>query len=222
MSETEAAEPPRLPVAPVVWAIVAAIVICFFGLQVAPQAAQQAIIGAFALIPERFDPARPDHFTRWYEYLGPLFGHAFVHFEWWHAGANAFFFFVMARLPALRMGWWRFLTLFFVSAACSAILYVALNWGADRIAIGASGAVCGVFVAYFFSARRTWREALADPAVRGPLGVIVFVNVVVMGVLAKLNLAPIAWEAHLGGFIGGALSYIALERPIPTRSGPWG
>lgn len=221
MSEGEVSEPPRLPVAPVVWAIVAALVASFLGLQFAPPVAKEAIFGAFALIPVRVDPSSPDHFTHWYEYLGPLFGHVFLHVEWWHVGANTFFFFIMARLPALRMGWWRFLVLFFVSAVCSAILYVALNWGTDHIAIGASGAVCGVFVAYFFSARRTWREALADPGVRGPLGVIVFVNVVVMGVLAKLNLAPIAWEAHLGGFIGGALAYIALERPLPVRSGPW-
>jgi membrane associated rhomboid family serine protease len=221
VSETEAPEPPRLPVAPVVWVIVAALAASFVGLFFAPPEWKNTVLGAFALIPARFDPASPGRFTQWYEYLGPVFGHAFVHLEWWHAGANTFFFFVMARLPALRMGWWRFLVLFFFSAACSAALYIALNWGADHIAIGASGAVCGVFVAYFFSVRRTWREALADPGVRGPLGVIVFVNVVVMGVLAKLNLAPIAWEAHLGGFIGGALAYVALERPLPIRQGLW-
>lgn len=221
MSESQAAEPPRLPVAPVVWVIVAAIAAGFAAVTFSPPAVQDQIAAAFALIPSRFDPSSPDRFTHWYEYFGPIFGHIFVHAQWWHAAGNAFFFFLTARLPALRLGTLRFLALFFISGVTGALFYIALNWGTDHVAIGASGAVCGVFVAYFFSARRSWREAFTDPAVRGPLAMVFFLNVVLMGVLAKLNLVPIAWEAHLGGFVGGAISYILLERPVRAR-GPWG
>jgi membrane associated rhomboid family serine protease len=67
--------------------------------------------------------------------------------------------------------------------------------------------------------RRTWREAVADPRIRGAYGMIFFLNVVLMGAASEFGLFPIAWEGHLGGFVGGALAYIALA---PKPRGPWG
>jgi membrane associated rhomboid family serine protease len=217
LSDTQ--EPPRLPVSPVVWALVGAIVLSYAAFTLAPPATQDALVYQFALIPVRFDASSADHFTNWYGYLEPIFGHVFLHSGWWHAGLNAFFFFLTARLPALRLGAWRFLTLFFFSAVCGALAYLALNWGTEHVAVGASGAVCGVFTAYYLAARRTWRQALADPEVRNPLAMVVFFNVVVMGAASAAGFIQIAWEAHLGGFVGGALAYIALERRAPR--GPW-
>jgi membrane associated rhomboid family serine protease len=71
-----------------------------------------------------------------------------------------------------------------------------------------------MLTAFFFSTRRTWREALADPQVRGPLGGLFFVNVVLMGVASEAGFFPIAWEGHLGGFVGGGVAY-ALLQPRP-------
>ena len=201
-------------------ALTAAIVLTYAAFWFAPEGVQNSIDYAFALIPSRFDPASPDHFNAWWEAIGPVFGHTFLHAAWWHAGLNAFFFYATGRIPALRLGWARFLALYLFSAAIGALLFVALNWGEQTAAIGASDAVCGVFMAYFFSVRPSWRQSLAIPAVRNQIGVIVLVNVVLMGVLTEFGVFPIAWEGHLGGFIGGALAYIALEPR--RRAGPWG
>lgn len=180
---------------------------------------QENLIINFALIPLRFDPASPAHFEHWYDALGALFGHVFLHAGWWHAGANAFFFFLLARLPALRLGAWRFLLVFFASAIAGAIAYVALNWGGVDPAVGASGAVCGVFTAYYMSLRPDWREAFTIPPIRNQFLMIFLINVVAMGALSESGVFPIAWEAHLGGFIGGGLAFIALAPRV--RPGPW-
>jgi membrane associated rhomboid family serine protease len=76
-----------------------------------------------------------------------------------------------------------------------------------------------VFLAYFLAVTPDWRQSLSVPAVRNQLGVIVFINVGVMALASEAGFFPIAWEGHLGGFIGGALAYIALAPRV--RAGPW-
>ena len=213
-----AAEAGRLPTPFIIWVLAGAIVLSYAAFLFSPADQQQAIEYAFALIPERFNPESPDRFTNWYEAVGPLFGHAFLHLAWWHAGLNAFFFFLLGRLPALRLGWWRFLVVFIAGAVLGAAAFIALNWNSDTAAVGASGAVCGVFSAYFLALRPNWRQAVADPQIRNAFGSIFFLNVVVMGVASELGWFPIAWEGHLGGFVGGALAYVALA---PRYRGPW-
>ena len=213
-----AAEAARMPTPFIIWALVAAIVLTYAAYWFANPQQQQAIDYAFALIPQRFHQESPDHFANWYDAAGPLFGHAFLHLAWWHAGLNAFFFFLLGRLPALRLGWWRFLIVFFAGAVLGGVAYLALNWNSDVAAVGASGAVCGVFSAYFLALAPDWRQSIANPRIRNSFGSIFFLNVVLMGVVSELGWFPIAWEGHLGGFVGGALAYIALA---PRYRGPW-
>ena len=215
---TDTATGLRAPI--MLWLLVVAIVGSHLAFTLAPPGVQDSIDFAFALIPARFHGENPLAFQHWYEAAGPIFGHAFLHVAWWHAGLNALFFFMLGRLPAQVLGPWRFLALFLVSAAGGALAFLALNWNGDDLAVGASGAVCGVFSAYFLALRPSWTQALADPRIRGQFGMIFFVNVVLMGAAAELGVFPVAWEAHLGGFVGGALAYVALA---PRRvAGPWG
>lgn len=214
-----AASPVRLPTPPVIWALVGAIVLAFAAYLTAPLAQQYAIDFSYAVIPARFNPDSPIAYAHWYDAAAALVGHAFLHLAWWHAGLNAFFFYLLGRLPALRLGWWRFLIVFFASAVLGGLAFVAFNWGQEVVAIGASGGVCGVFSAYFLALRPDWRDALADPRIRNSYGMIFFLNVVAMGALNEFGVFPIAWEGHLGGFVGGALAYIALA---PKARGRWG
>jgi membrane associated rhomboid family serine protease len=207
----------RLPTPWIVWLITAALIGSYVAFWLQPFDLKLAIDGALALTPADFQSELAS--GAWGALAGRLIGHVFLHAAWWHVGLNAFFFYATGRYPALRLGPWRFLALFIISASLSAFAYLALNWGEDIGAIGASGAVCGTFSAYVLSARATWRESLSDPRVRGPFAMIFLLNVVLMGFLSEGGVFPIAWEAHLGGFAGGALAYIALA---PKPRGPWG
>jgi len=213
-----AADGPRMPTPFIIWTLVGAIVLAYVAFMLATPEQQRAIDHAFALIPERFNPSSPERYVNWTDALGALFGHTFLHIAWWHAALNAFFFFLLGRLPALRLGPWRFLVVFFASALVGGAAFIARHLNTDVGAIGASGAVCGVFSAYFLALRPTWRQAVADPRIRSSFGSIFFLNVVLMGAASELGWFPIAWEAHLGGFLGGAIAYIALA---PRYRGPW-
>ena len=208
----------RMPTPFIIWALVGAIMLSYAAFAMSSLEQQAAIDNAFALVPQRFNPNSPDHYVNWIDALGALFGHAFLHIAWWHAGLNAFFFFLLGRLPALRLGAWRFVIVFFAGALLGGVAFIARHWNTDAVAVGASGAVCGVFSAYFLALRPTWRQAVADPVIRSSFGSLFFLNVVLMGVVSELGWFPIAWEAHLGGFVGGALAYIALA---PRYRGPW-
>lgn len=203
----------------IVWLLAASFVGAYALFFAQPRALQTELIYNFAVIPARYEPSSQWHFTEWYQPLLPVFGHVFLHAGWLHVGINTLVFMQGAPFVAWRMGTVRFLALFFLSAIGSAAGFVLLNLHSEQQAVGASGAICGVFAAYFLSVRNSWREALSDPQVRNAAVMFLVINVGLAGVASASGVLPIAWQAHLGGFIAGALSYLAFG-PKPYV-GPW-
>lgn len=210
-------QPERVPTPLIVWVVTGSIVAAFVAFTFAPPDAQRAADYAFALIPERFHADSPYRFQHWWEAIGPIFGHAFLHLNWFHLGVNAVFLAGASRLPALRLGTFRYLLVLLASILVDALVFLALNWNSNESAVGASGAVCGMIIAFFFSLRPTWRDALADPQTRGPLAMLFLINVVGFAVLAETGVFPVAWEGHLGGFIGGGVAYALLQPRPPSE-----
>lgn len=139
-----------------------------------------------------------------------LFGHVFLHADWMHLAFNMAIFFSVAGRVVERMGAVRFLALFFLSALCSALTYVAINPGSQTGAIGASGAVCGLFSALLMGLRWDWRASIRDPAVLRSGAGFLFAVVIVPIALRYFGILPIAWEAHFGGFVAGLLLFPLL------------
>lgn len=218
MSDTGYERQRRFPA--VLLALMAAIIGAYILFSLAGAEQQNALLYNFAVIPARFDEASAYHFGAWYEALGPLLGNVFLHAGILHLGMNMLVLLQGGPWVAERLGPTRFLLLFFVSGVGGALAYVLINAHSEMPAVGASGAICGVFGAYFLSVRRSWREALADPAVRNAIGSFLFINVLLAGIASATGFLPIAWEAHLGGFIAGAAAYLVLA-PRLAR-GPWG
>lgn len=148
--------------------------------------------------------------------LARLFGHVFFHYGVTHVFMNGIAYVQVAPFVAFRIGDLRFLLLFFISALGGAAAFVLIHPSSLGGAVGASGAICGLYGAYFLAVRPTPAAALADPKIRGAMLSFLGINVVLMALLPL----PIAWEAHLGGFIAGALAYPLLA-PKPRVSGPW-
>jgi membrane associated rhomboid family serine protease len=203
----------------IVWLLAGAFIAAYALFAMQPDTVQNQLVYTFAVIPVRFDAQSPDHFAAWYEALLPFFGHVFLHGGWLHVGVNTLVFMQGAPFVAWRMGTPRFLVLFFLSAIGSAAGFILLNLHDQTPAVGASGAICGVFAAYFLSVRNSWREALGDPQVRNAAIMFLVINVGLAGVASASGVLPIAWQAHLGGFIAGGLSYLAFG-PRPYV-GPW-
>jgi membrane associated rhomboid family serine protease len=158
--------------------------------------------------------------------LMALIGHVFVHADWFHLAFNMALFFavsgpVVARLGVAGGGAIRYLILFFVSALVSAAFYIILNRGSDLGAIGASGAICGLFAAYLMGARFDWRASIRDPQVRSLGFWFLVLNVGAAFVVRQFGLLPIAWEAHLGGFLAGLFLFPLLAPKAAELRGPW-
>ena len=182
----------------------------------------QGIFNLLAIVPARFDTTSPDHYQSWIDAALPLFGHVFAHYGLPHILMNMIAYLQAAPFLAQRIGSARFLLLFFISALGGAAAFILINAHANYPAVGASGAICGLFGAYFLAVRPTPQAALADPQVRNAIFSFLGINVVLMGVLAGMHILPIAWEAHLGGFLAGGGAYLLLAPRARAPIGPWG
>jgi membrane associated rhomboid family serine protease len=154
----------------------------------------------------------------------PLFGHVFVHADFLHLAFNLAIFFalsgrVVERLGAAGGGWWRYLVLFFGSAAGGVFTFMFINPFSDANLIGASGAVCGLFAAMLMGARWDWRSSIRDPQVLRTGAGFLFAVVGVAFVASFFGILPIAWEAHLGGFVTGLLLFPLLAPKVARVQG---
>jgi membrane associated rhomboid family serine protease len=199
--------------------IAAHVVTLFMG-----RGSQAALIDAFAVIPTLMEIRLVGG-----DILGaalPLIGHAFLHGGFIHLFFNAMIILQTGELVAERYGRdlagaGRFMALFALSAIGGALAYIAINPQSDIPAVGASGAACGLFAAYLLSLRRTTREAIADGGVQRMAFYFLLVNVGLAAVARMTGVLPIAWEAHLGGFLVGAVLHPLLA-PRARPAGPWG
>lgn len=209
----------------VVWGLAAAIAAAYVGFAFAGPETQARLLDVAALLPIRYEAGGPYGYSGPVAAALPLFGHVFLHGGFLHLAMNMIVFLQVAGLVAHRLelrepGGLKFLGLFFASAAAGGWLYLALNPGSAVPGVGASGAVCGLFAAYLLAVRRDWRAALREPRVQSAAFWFLAVNVGLAAIARQTGLLPIAWEAHLGGFVGGALVYALLIGRV--REGPWG
>lgn len=168
----------------------------------------------------------------------PIFtfvSYAFLHGSWGHLLANSIWLLVFGTVTARYLGAWKFLALAGLSALAGALATLAVHWGEAVTMIGASGAVCGMMTAavpIMYGRRRFLAQGdVGDPAGAMPLtfgelvrnrGAIIFMAVLLVLTLFSgasgftgtsfMSQGSIAWEAHLGGFVGGLAGFYALAR----------
>lgn len=208
-------------VPPVTLAAVGAVTAMFALLQVAPNAWLYWIVDHFALIPTRLAAA-------WADPLGPqaFFGfaglvlHTLVHLDWAHWALNAGFLLAFGALCERAFGPTRYVLLLLVATLAGAGAQLVAEWGTNFIMFGASGAVAGCFA----GASRLMVGS-PDPRRRRTgwslLIVLVGMNAlfaIVGGAMFGVE-GQIAWQAHLGGFVGGWLMAFPTRRFDRQRSG---
>jgi membrane associated rhomboid family serine protease len=119
------------------------------------------------------------------------------------------------------MGHFKFLFFYLACGVFAGLVHAWIDPSSDIPLIGASGAVAGVIAAYLVlhPRVRVWVLALKAIPLRisafFALGVWIAIQVV-MVVLARLNpeaMGPVAWWAHIGGLIAGAVLVVFLRRP---------
>jgi membrane associated rhomboid family serine protease len=139
-----------------------------------------------------------------------LVGYMFLHSGWAHflmnaASALAFGPPVARYLGARGRGALLFFGFFLVCGVLAGLGFCAVRWGSPDVAVGASGAISGLWGAA--SRLLADQERLApiwDRQVLLQGAAFAVVNVVV-GQVGLLGAMHIAWEAHLFGYIAGLL-----------------
>lgn len=184
-----------------------------------PARAQRGFELQFAFIPY--------HVDRWlagsapFDYaLVPIFTSMFLHAGWWHLIGNMWFLYIFGDNVEDRLGHFRYLITYLLCGLGASLTHLIFNLHSRIPTVGASGAIAGVLGAYFLlfpSARvLTWFFVfvLWLPAwlVLGYWFVIQFLSGAASTITATTT-TPVAFWAHVGGFITGLL----LVKAVPVK-----
>lgn len=208
MADFQSPRAEREPIfnAPVLTLVLPAVILIGYGLQaLTGGAAQDTLIEDFALNPLLL---RQGHWDQ-------LLSHMFLHGNWGHAGLNAAFCLAFST-PVVRAmgrgagGVLSFLLFFLLCGVVAGLGFCLLNWRQDMTVIGASGAISGLMGAASRLMRvqpGTLNGFMAGPVV----GLTVFwcgVNAASAFVPGLVGVAggPVAWQAHIVGFLFGLLT----------------
>lgn len=195
---------------------------------------------SFAFIPARYDTsivlggALPGGFGA---EIWTFVTYSLIHADWTHLGVNAIWLLPFGSALARRFGALRFLAFFAVTSAAGAALHLATHAGEQFPMIGASASISGAMAAAMRFAfqrggplgllRGEDKNAYRVPAI--PLtGMLSDARVLIfLGVWFGINILfglgsvsitgsnqPVAWEAHIGGFLAGLLLFSWFD-PVP-------
>lgn len=172
------------------------------------------MIPSVLLGPDRLDPA-----------LAPIFPpltlltSIFLHGGWWHLIGNMLFLWVFGDNIEDSMGHWRFLFFYLLCGVAAGLAQAYATPEVQEPTIGASGAVAGVLGAYIVLHPRVKILVLAMKWL--PLVVPAYFMLALWFGVQILNGwldigGPVAWWAHVGGFVAGAILVVPLrDRRVP-------
>lgn len=202
----QAPEPVREPMFNAPWPALALVAAIVGGYAVQSRFSMDAVAQAGAFSPAGLAAGR------WWTLVTALF----LHGSWAHALMNAAFALAFAT-PVARffggriLGVVTFFAFYLTCGVLSSLGYAAVHWGGAAALVGASGAVSGLMGAasrlIAGGGGRIGRVFSAAVIGMGAAWIIVNVLVGVIGsaFVPGAGGAGIAWEAHLAGFLAGAL-----------------
>lgn len=173
----------------------------------APGVMTDDVLYRLAFVPRRYTAPGPLVL----EAYSSLFTYMFIHGGWMHLCINVATLMAFGAGIERRLGWPRFLFLYVVTGVAAAAVHFMVYPQAETPVVGASGAISGLFGA----AVMMMYGGNASGA-RGFYGLLPVVAVwigssVLFGIFGMPGVdSPIAWTAHVGGFIAGILLYKPL------------
>jgi membrane associated rhomboid family serine protease len=178
---------PSYQTSPVSFAIIGVTALIFVAGYFSPQT-DQWLFGTFAQA--NFLVASGE----WYR----IFSAALLHAGLLHIGFNMYALYLFGPRLEQQVGGPAFAALYVASAGAGGLAAYAFG-PAQQIAIGASGAIFGLFGAWMFVAWKM-RNTPGGRTMFNQLGILLAINMAL-----PLFVGGIAWTAHLGGFAAGVL-----------------
>jgi membrane associated rhomboid family serine protease len=182
----------------------------------------EAVIASFAIVPAELvstagmlEPgempdqsiAIPERFT--------LLSYMFFHGDILHLAGNMLFLWVFGDNVEDAMGHIRFLLFYLLCGVFAGFVHAVIMPGSPNPLIGASGAVAGVISAYLMlhPRVRVWVLAFQFIPLRLSAAVVLGVWILSQFIMIMLpEVGPVAWYAHIGGLIAGAVLVVIFKR----------
>lgn len=204
---------------PVVLALIAVLLTIHLLIQIGGDNWANWALNAFALVPIRFAGGAQTEMIPGSQYWS-LITYGFLHEGWTHVLVNSLWLLIFGTPVARHFGTLRFLAIAFVSTLGGGVAMLCVYWGVFIVVIGASAAVSGLLAAaipiMFGRPDRPLRisEVLRDR--RALTLMFLFLGATLLTGVQDLpgfaDNGRIAWEAHLGGFVAGLLSFFFISR----------
>jgi membrane associated rhomboid family serine protease len=215
----------------IVWLTVALLAIHAVRLVLAPEAEAWLILG-LAFIPARYGPLAEILPGGWGACIWSPATYALLHADWLHLAVNVIWMASFGSALARRFGGARFLLLALLAAVAGAGLHYVVHPGDEALMIGASGAVSGMMAAtvrFAFAPGGPLAGGASPDCYRVPpvplnglisnsralsFVLIWFAVNLLFGLGGSLIpgvAGPIAWQAHVGGFLAGLFAFPLLD-----------
>jgi hypothetical protein len=206
------------------WLLIAANSLAFFWqLSLGPRL-QEAVF-LYGIVPMRYsDPVAAAHFTP-FEQVLPFFTSMFLHGGWLHILGNMWFLYIFGDNIEDRLGSIRYLFFYLLCGIAAGLIHLVTNWHSRLPTIGASGAIAGVMGAYvllFPGARILTLVPIFFFVQFFEIPAFIFLGYWFLIQLLSAGLTPsdmggVAWWAHIGGFVTGAVLVKIFDR-LPRSS----
>jgi membrane associated rhomboid family serine protease len=181
-------------------------------------AANDALIRTFGLVPLRMKLALSGgHYTLVEAFL-PLITCMFLHGGFLHILGNMWFLWIFGGAVEERLGSVSYLLFYFICGIGSGLAQALFSWGSSLPSIGASGAISGVlgaYVVFFPSSRILTLVPLFVFFFTAQIPATIFIGlwfaiqflsgVSSLSTQGGASMGGVAWWAHVGGFVLGAL-----------------
>jgi membrane associated rhomboid family serine protease len=205
-------QPSRTFPAVTVWLIVMNVAIFLYGLSLEPFS-RTHFVATYAMVPDRLA-------------ITSLATSMFLHGGWMHLIGNMWFLWIYGDNIEDLLGRGKYVGFYLVCGIVAAFVHLVFNLDSRIPTVGASGAIAGVMGAYmvkFPHARITTLLPIFIffTTVDIPAWIIliywfviqIYSGVGALAVAGGVQQGGVAWFAHIGGFLAGAL----LVRLLPTR-----
>jgi membrane associated rhomboid family serine protease len=239
-TEGDKTHPPVFNVPTVVLVVIAALAVIHVVRTLGGEELEVWSVYAFAFSPLRFlgeaaIAQLPG--SRWWSFVTS----GLLHIDWMHLGFNSAWMAIFGTPVARTLGAGRFLLLALITTVTGALGTLLVHWGESIFMMGASSAVSGMTAAavpIMFGRGRKDRgthvaQSLSLSEYVSHSSAMAFTllwlafqilpqwlfgtSSLVTGT-AFLEERPIAWEAHIGGFIGGLIAFYAMRALLVAKS----
>jgi membrane associated rhomboid family serine protease len=219
--------------------IVLALLAAFFAVHAVrallPEEKDMWLTVALAFTPARYAPGGGETPGGALAGVASFATHIFVHGDLMHLLVNSAWLLAFGTPVARRTSKIGFLTFFVLGGAGGALVYLAVHPGSTAWVVGASGAISGLMGAalrFLFQAMdersgyslasatervplKSLAAVLVDRRIRAIILGWAILNVLLAwGASGLTQAAGIAWEAHLGGFFAGLLTFGFFDRAV--------